>query len=250
MTPSNYHTHTTFCHGADHPEELVLEAIRLGCPEIGFSCHAYTSFDDSYCMSRAVTKEYRECITDLKHKYADSIKVLLGIEQDFYSDDAPEGYDFVIGSVHYVKMQGKYLSIDSDKQDFLNHIEKYYRGDPYAFTKHYFDTVAGIYAKTRCNIVGHFDLITKFNENGDIFDTAHPRYRAAALKALNILCATPAVFEINTGAIARGYRTTPYPDDFIISELKKRGKTLIFSSDCHDKNQLLFGYDLYLGAIK
>ena len=34
MMFSNYHTHTTYCDGADTPEELVLEAIRLGCPEL------------------------------------------------------------------------------------------------------------------------------------------------------------------------------------------------------------------------
>ncbi len=250
MMPSNYHTHSIFCDGADHPEDMVKEAIRLGCPEIGFSGHSYTSFDPGYCMSPAVEKEYRECITELKQKYAGQIKILLGIEQDYYSDEPPVGYDYIIGGVHYVKMQGKYLPIDLSKQDFVDHIEKYYRGDPYAFIKHYYDTVAGIYAKTRCNIVAHFDLVTKFNEDGDIFDTTHPRYRAAALRALGILCATPAVFEINTGAIARGYRTTPYPDDFLISELKKRGRKLIFSSDCHNKDHLLCGYELYLGAIK
>ena len=42
---SNYHTHSTFCDGADSPEELVIEAIRLGCPEIGFSGHSYLKED-------------------------------------------------------------------------------------------------------------------------------------------------------------------------------------------------------------
>ena len=41
MMFSNYHTHTAYCDGADTPEELVLEAIRLGCPEIGFSGHSH-----------------------------------------------------------------------------------------------------------------------------------------------------------------------------------------------------------------
>ena len=42
---ANYHTHTVFCDGRNTPEELVQEAIRLGCPEIGFSGHSYTSFE-------------------------------------------------------------------------------------------------------------------------------------------------------------------------------------------------------------
>ena len=36
----NYHTHTTFCDGKSTPEEIVLEAIRLGMDTIGFSGHA------------------------------------------------------------------------------------------------------------------------------------------------------------------------------------------------------------------
>ena len=28
---NNYHTHTRYCDGKDSPEELVLEAIALGC---------------------------------------------------------------------------------------------------------------------------------------------------------------------------------------------------------------------------
>lgn len=250
MIPSNYHTHTTFCHGNDTPEQLVLKAIELGCPEIGFSSHSFTSFDDSYGMTREGTEQYKACIRKLKQKYADKIKIYLGVEQDFYSDDAPEGYDYVIGSVHYLYKNGEYLSIDSSKDDMLEQIDKYYGGDIYAYAEQYFDTVAQVYEKTKCDIIGHFDLITKFNENDCLFDTASPRYRTAALGALDALCASPAVFEINTGAIARGYRQTPYPADFILEELKKRSKKLIFSSDCHDRNQLLFGYDMYLEAIK
>ena len=61
--------------------------------------------------------------------------------------------------------------------------------------------------------------------------------------ALERLMQTPAVFERNTGAIARGYRTQPYPAAWIRDELHARGKCLLWSSDCHDKKDLLFGFD-------
>ena len=250
MTPSNYHTHTTFCDGNGTPEELVLKAIELGCPEIGFSGHSYTSFDDCCCMTRESTEQYKFCIRQLKQKYADKIKILLGVEQDFYSDDEPEGYDYVIGSVHYLYKNGEYLPVDVRNDMLIDQVNKHYGGDIYAYAEHYFDTLAQVWERTKCDIIGHFDLITKFNEGDSLFDTTSPRYRNAALRALDALCASPAAFEVNTGAIARGYRKTPYPADFILKELKKRGKKLIFSSDCHDKEKLLFGYDTYLEAIK
>ena len=46
----NYHTHTTYCDGKSTPEEIVLEAIRLGMDTIGFSGHAPTASGSCYCM--------------------------------------------------------------------------------------------------------------------------------------------------------------------------------------------------------
>ena len=96
-----------------------------------------------------------------------------------------------------------------------------------------------MYERTGCQIVGHFDLVTKFIEQGELFDTSHPRYRAAVLRALDCLCRHDVVFEINTGAIARGLRTSPYPEPWIREEIRARGKRFIRNSDCHKKELLL-----------
>ena len=37
--------------------------------------------------------------------------------------------------------------------------------------------------------------------------------------ALTALAGRIPLFEVNTGAIARGYRTTPYPDPFLLGQL-------------------------------
>ena len=36
--------------------------------------------------------------------------------------------------------------------------------------------------------------------------------------------------------------TQPYPADWLLKELQARGARLIFSSDCHNANQLLAGW--------
>ena len=43
------------------------------------------------------------------------------------------------------------------------------------------------------------------------------------------------MFEVNTGAIARGYRTTPYPQFEFLKEFKDCGFGAVITSDCHDK---------------
>ena len=245
MIPCNYHTHTCFCDGKNTPEEMVLEAIRLGCREIGFSGHSHTPFDDSFCMSEENTLAYVEAVRAAQNKYGDQIKIYLGVEQDYHSPAPTEGYDYIIGSVHYVEKDGVHLSVDESKQTQIDIVKQYYGGDFYGFAEDYYQLVADVYRKTRCHIVGHFDLVAKFNRENDLFDPNHPRYRAAAQKALNALLDTPAMLEVNTGAMSRGYTTEPYPAREILDQWVNAGKKIIFSSDCHSKDHILFGHDIY-----
>lgn len=240
---SNFHTHTIYCDGKDTPEKLVKEALKLGCKEIGFSGHSYTRFDRSYCMSKANTKKYIEDIVALKKKYRGKIRVYLGVEQDFYSDEPCNLYDYVIGSVHYVKKDDVYIPVDESEAAQKRAVKKYYDGDFYAFAEDYYATVAQIYEKTKCTVVGHFDLITKFNEGCKLFDTMHPRYVAAADRALEKLLKAPVSFEVNTGAMARGLRSAPYPELRLMDRITKAAKKLITTSDCHDASKLLYGFD-------
>lgn len=237
---SNFHTHTVYSDGRDTPEDMVLEAIRLGCYEIGFSDHSYTEFDTSYCMSRQDTAEYKREIKRLKEKYKNEIKIYLGIEQDYYSSEPTDDYDYIIGSVHYVKKDGVYIPVDESAKRQIDAVNNLYGGDFYAFIDDYYKIVSDVYEKTRCDIIGHFDLITKFNEDGALFNTSDKRYTKASSSALEKLLNTPALFEINTGAISRGYRKTPYPDDFIIERIAKSKKPFVLSSDSHNKESLLF----------
>ena len=243
---SNYHSHTCFCDGADTPEELVREAIRLGCPELGFSGHSHIPFDDC-CMTLEGTERYKAEIRRLQKKYAGEIRLYLGVEQDYFGDLPTDDYEYVIGSVHYVYKDGRWLSVDESPESFCAHVESFYGGDYYAFAEDYYALVARIWEKTRCRIVGHFDLITKYNEDDRLFDTAHPRYRRAALAALDALADKALLFEINTGAISRGCRRTPYPAPWILEELQARGARLLLSSDCHRKEDLLFALEPWRG---
>lgn len=245
---SNYHTHTTFCDGADAPEELVAEAIRLGCPEIGFSGHSYLP-EDSASMSPEGMQEYCREIRALQIKYCGQIKIRLGLELDYFSTVDRQPFEYIIGAVHFVEKNGKRYAVDESRESFRFLLEEIYSGDPYALAEDYYALVARVYQRTHCDIIAHFDLITKYNEGNCCFDTAHPRYRSAADAALDALLQTPCLLEVNTGAMARGYRTRPYPEKRIIDRWLAAGKELILSSDCHAKQNLLYGFE-QLEALK
>lgn len=243
---SNLHTHTCFCDGKHTPEEMVLAAIEAGMDTLGFSGHSYTSFDTRYCMSLEDTQKYQSEILRLKRQYENRLHILLGIEQDIYADFFPQGYDYVIGSVHYIRVGDSYFSVDESRESLVSSVKKYYRGDFYAFAKDYFQTVAQLPVKTPCNIIGHFDLISKFNDDGSLFEPTDPRYLRAALDALDTLLQYDVIFEINTGAMSRGYRRTPYPAPIFLRRIAERGGRVTLCADAHSRDHLLYGFPLAL----
>ena len=241
---SNYHTHTQFCDGADSPEELVLEAIRMGCPEIGFSGHSFLP-GESWCMSKEGTVQYCNEIHRLQKKYKNQICVRLGIEQDLRSEIDQSCYEYIIGGVHYVPKNGQFYSVDESRDSFINAVMDVWNVDFYAFAEDYYSQVELLWEETHCTITAHFDLVTKYNEGNCLFHTDHPRYLAASDAALNRLISSPCLLEINTGAISRGYRQTAYPEQRIRDRWLAAGNELILSSDCHEKKKLLFRFEEY-----
>ena len=236
------HMHTIYSDGKNVPEDMILAAIEKGMDCVGISDHSH-AFTPECDMTREGTLAYRKEMAALKEKYADRIRVLCGLERDYYSDDDLD-YDYVIGSVHAVRMpDGHYVTVDWTPERLAADVEKYYQGDWYALAEDYYRLVGEIVEKTGCEIIGHFDLITKFNEREYWFDPAHPRYVKAWRQAADRLLETEAVFEVNTGAMSRGYRTEPYPAREIRDYIAENGGVLILSSDAHQKENVGFGFE-------
>lgn len=245
MIRSDFHLHTLFSDGKNTPEEMVLAAIEKGMAAIGFSDHSYTPFDESYCMPLERVGEYRRAVADLKERYKDKIKVLCGIEQDFYSDQPTDDYDYVIGSVHYIKVGEDFVPVDESPEILVKAAEKYFGGDIYCIVEEYFNTVSQVVERTGADIIGHFDLITKFNRDAKLFDERSERYRKAAEAAINALLKSGRPFEINTGGISRGYMSHPYPSQEWVEMIKAKGGKFVLSSDSHTKETLCYGFENY-----
>ena len=249
MITKDLHMHTAYCDGKDAPEDMILSAINKGLQTVGISGHSYTFFDESYCMQKATVPRYIAELHYLRAKYFDQIRVLCGVEQDYYSDYPTDEFDYVIGSVHYVKVEDAYIPVDESPEILKNAAEKYYGGDIYALCELYFQTVADVVRKTDCDIIGHFDLVSKFIEKEPLFDTSHPRYVAAWQAAADELLKYDVPFEVNTGAMSRGYKTQPYPSADMIAYIRERGGRFVLSSDAHSKDNVAYQFDDYESLI-
>ena len=241
-TLQNLHQHCTFCDGKDTPEEVVLEAIAKGFGAIGFSSHCYMPIVE-YSMTAESTKDYCKEINRLKGVYGDRIDVFLGLEYDPCCPIKPEGYDYVIGSVHGLYLNGADYEFDGIPAHYQKMIDAHFAGDGLAFAKEYYRQLAQLPDKADIDIIGHFDLITRYQEMQPMFDWNDKAYRNAAIEAAEALAGRVPLFELNTGAVARGNRTTPYPQDFIVKELHRLGFGVVISSDCHKKQLMDFWFE-------
>ena len=245
MILSDFHVHTTYCDGKDSPEDIVRTAISLGMRKLGFSGHSYTPFDTAPCMSPEVTRKYLDEIHHLKEKYSGDIEILCGTECDYYSEITTSDYDYIIGSVHYIKSCGVCRHVDNTPEMLQAAIDESFGGDAYAMAEYYYSLVADVVRKTNANVIGHFDLVCKLNKGNRFFDEDSPRYIAACESALDVLLETGRPFEINTGAISKGYRDFPYPSLRILKYIASHGGSVILSSDSHRKETLMYDFAKY-----
>lgn len=247
----NLHTHCKFCDGKDEPEDVVKEAISLGMMSLGFSSHSFTGNPAIDGMKDE--QGYIECIRSLKEKYHDIIKIFSGVERDCFTkiSGLENEYDYKIGSVHYLRIGDEYTPVDWSAEILESSCEKYFGGDMLALCEAYFELESEVQRMTDCQIIGHFDLITKFCEmEPALMDTESKKFIDAEMTALDELLKTDALFEVNTGAMAKGYRSAPYPSERCLKRIKEKNGRVIISSDCHDKSKLLFGFDRAAELLK
>lgn len=240
MRYSNLHTHTDFSDGVHSAEDNVRAAIDLSMISIGISDHCYTYFDTSYCIQADRLSEYKSEVNRLKVLYKDKIEVYLGIELDGFAilPDRAD-YDYIIGDCHYVQTSDGYIAIDHSRKGFEELAENYFSSDPVLLARSYYHTYAERVRAMRPDVLGHIDLCTKYG----VIDESDPRYIKAATEALVASLEVTPFVELNTGAIARGYRDTPYPAIFLIDEIKAHGGRIVLSSDSHNAGDLICHFD-------
>lgn len=237
----NFHTHSSYCDGKDTLRELADRAVELGFNSLGFSGHVFTDFDRGYCMSQGDTERYIAEANALKAEYSDRCRLFCGIEYDIFSSADRTCFDYVIGSVHYIKIGGRYLPVDMSPSVTSNIVKHHFGGSFDSYAKAYFELEAEVAERTGCDIIGHIDLVSKYSEALHFGES--DAFLCAAEDAVKSLVKYKKPFEINTGAIARGARSVPYPSLDILKMIYSNGGSVTVSSDCHDKQYLDFGFE-------
>ncbi len=241
-TRSNIHSHCTFCDGKSTIDEMVQGAISSNLVSLGMSSHAHTgySFDD---VQMTDIDGYFEALEAARLKYRGIIDIFKGMELESLVL-GPDGKDvfptidprceYTIGSCHVTRPNGRPYLIDYKAEMLDDAIEEFNGVEN--FIDDYFTGYLSFTDAVPFDIIGHIDLYTKFNERHPILDQDSKRYQDQVLHYIDQLIERDRIFEVNTGAISRGYRTTPYPAPFILKRLLERKAPVMITSDSHSKD--------------
>lgn len=243
---ANLHTHSTFCDGKNTPEENVLAAIQKGIKVLGFTSHSLYPFQFECNLKLADFSAYCEEIHRLQKKYEDKITIRLGFEADFipgitfprhqnYAEFKP---DYLIGSVHFIFQREGLFGVDNTPEIWKEGIEKYYGGKVQGAIADYFALQKEMLKNGDFELLGHPDLVRKFNEKFPLFDENEGWYKEELKNMARAIAKSGRATEINTGAISRHWLTKPYPSAYFLELLHEEGVPIAITADAHAAENL------------
>ncbi len=234
------HTHSTFCDGKNSLDEMAKAAYEKGIKSLGFSAHSYVAYD-GFGMKAEAVPAYVEEIDRLKKLYSGTMDIICGCELDSLSDlDFGDGvFKYYIGSAHFVTDEnGISYPVDCSAEKLINGRDKGFCGDMRPMVEGYYKQFTSFIEKAKPNVIGHFDLIGKYNEDKSLFDSDAKWYKDITVDSIDAMLAVGAVFEMNLGKFARGYGKSPYPSTPLIEYIVSQNGKLIITTDAHKAEHL------------
>ena len=252
---TNYHTHTTWCDGKDTPRAVVEAAIAKGFGAIGFSSHSMLPEDDTdWVLTPDKAVRYAAEIRALAAEFAPRLRILCGVEADYvpggatpskaaYGAMAP---DYMIGSIHFVVApDGGRVPVDHSPELLASGIRDHFGGSAEAFVRAYYAQERDMVRMFDFDVVGHPDLVRKFNAKHPYFDETAKWYRDEVEATAEAIAASGKVVEVNTGAISRGWLDDAYPSASFRGLLRAKGVKFALSSDAHAADAIDCAFDRF-----
>ena len=241
----DYHVHTAMCgHARGTVEESVQSAVRKGFCEIGIADHLPLIYidDPTLSMRPEDLPLYVDTVLGLKDRYQGEIEVRLGIEADYYPPTLGEvermlethPFDYVIGSVH---MMGGWIFDDPREEERYKdvNIDEFYIA--------YLEAEKEMVATGLYDIVGHADLVKKFDRRASIDLNSYYRDLLSEMKQMGVC------FEINTAGL-RWPVGEIYPEPDFVRLGAEMGVPVTLGSDSHCPEDVGRDFDLSVELLR
>ncbi len=259
---TNYHTHSTFCDGTNTLQEMAKAAFESGIQILGFSGHTAYPFASFWHIDTRNYDAYVYEVEQLKKEYSGKMEILLGVEAEYFppisfcTKNIYEKYslDFMIGSVHYLSVQGKEnggcFTVDGPASEFYNGVQTYFCGNGKKAIQAYYSAQRDMIQHGDFDIIGHIDLVRKRNAELKFFDENDSWYRDELKETAKVVGKSGKVVEINTGGMARANLKTPYPSPDFLKLLKAEDVPITINSDSHSVDSIISHFDSAIAEAK
>ena len=227
-TRFDYHMHTRLSDGKNSHEEMVEAAMEKGYSEIGFTDHFCIRQPCTWAMGAEGLEPMVKQLITLREKYRDQIRILIGVEVDYFPDREAEiarelekyPFDYVLGSVHFLDD----WNYDSDRSRYVEYTNDY-------LYERYFGELQKAASSGLFDTMAHPDLIKKFriwpdrNPNGLYTETAR-RFAQSGV-----------TFELNTSGIDRPCGEF-FPGKELLTAFRQENVPVTLGSDSHQSAQI------------
>ena len=248
MIRVDLHTHTNHSHARDSVRQMFEAGQEKGLIVQGFSEHSPRpegyDYPEEYREHLAATfDDYLAEVSALRDEQTPrGIRVLLGLEVDWFEDEVPclrdmttaHEYDYLIAGIHFLGRWG----FDSAAADWapLSFEERC------ALYARYYRTMKAM-AETRLfNIVAHPDLIKIFSVEDFHRWLDAPGSMDLIGDALTAVRDAGMAMEISSAGLRKPCREV-YPGPKILKLARNLGLPITFASDSHATEQVAWNFD-------
>lgn len=242
---ADYHVHTEFSDDSVYPMEKVAEdAIAKRLDEICFTDHVdygvkvdWDSGEEivyrgTEPMANVDYPRYMEKIERVKKLYGDKIKIRTGMEFGIQTHTIPQyrklyekyDFDFLILSIHQVEDKEFWTQDFQREQTQKEYNERYYE-----------EMLEVVKAYKDYSVLGHMDLIVRYDEAGIYpFEKVRPIIE----EILKIVIADGKGIEINTSSRRYGLKDSMPSANILKLYRELGGKIITIGSDSHQPEHL------------
>lgn len=242
---ADYHVHTAFSDDSVYRmEDVIQDAIAMGMDELCFTDHVDYGIKYDWDSGHTITyrdgepfanvdyPRYMQTIARMQQRYGDKISLKTGLEFGMQTHTIPQykalfqryPFDFIILSVHQVE----------DKEFWTQDFQRGRTQQQYN-QRYYEEMLALVKQYTDYSVLGHMDLITRYDKAGIYpFENIRPYVE----EILKIVIADGKGMELNTSCYRYGLKDTT-PSVSILQLYRELGGEIItIGSDSHKPEHL------------
>lgn len=237
---ADYHVHSEYSDDSTYPlEQVIRDAIGMGMDEICITDHVDYGIKKDWDAGEEIVyrgsqplanvgyPRYMAALRDMQSRYGDRIRIRVGLEFGIQTHTIPQfralltryPLDFVILSIHQVENQEFWTQEFQRGRTQREYNERYYE-----------ELLAVVQQYQGYSVLGHLDLITRYDKQGVYpFERVRPLVEAILRRVI----ADGKGIEVNTSSHRYGLTDTT-PSVAILQLYRELGGTILtIGSDSH-----------------